>query len=135
MVTREEKTLEMGMREKETLGMNTKEQSLRGMDTDKQSLQEIASYRRTLEKYLMVVGIVIVFLVMGWFHIQSVSISSGLLKKIRGDEQYLWGTYRSHLYFGMRMARPKSLLTGMMWFGMQNFASCKSKEDVAVDDR
>lgn len=36
----------------------------------------------------------------------------------------LWGTYRPNLYFGTRPRLPNSLLTGFMWFGLddiQNF--------------
>lgn len=29
-----------------------------------------------------------------------------------------WGTFRSNLYFGMRENKPHSLLTGLMWLGM-----------------
>ncbi|KAK9824698.1 hypothetical protein WJX72_012475 [[Myrmecia] bisecta] len=40
------------------------------------------------------------------------------LEQFKGDyeERMLWGTYRSGLYFGMRMRLPKSLLIGLMWF-------------------
>lgn len=41
-------------------------------------------------------------------------------------EKCLWGSYRGNIYFGMRMAKPTSITTGMMWFGMQDFAACKS---------
>jgi mannosyl-oligosaccharide glucosidase len=34
-------------------------------------------------------------------------------------DRLLWGTYRSGLYFGMRMRVPKSLLVGLMWFDPQ----------------
>ena len=33
----------------------------------------------------------------------------------------LWGTYRGNLYFGTRTRTPESLLTGLMWFGVDNF--------------
>jgi hypothetical protein len=30
----------------------------------------------------------------------------------------LWGTYRPNLYFGMRTRVPESILTGIMWYGL-----------------
>lgn len=32
------------------------------------------------------------------------------------DLKRLWGTYRSHLYFGLRTRTPESLLFGLLWF-------------------
>ncbi|KAJ1949901.1 Processing alpha glucosidase I, partial [Linderina macrospora] len=36
------------------------------------------------------------------------------------DSSLLWGTYRPNLYFGTRPRIPNSLLTGLMWFGMDD---------------
>lgn len=90
-------------------------------------------------RVMMLAGIVGLVLFLSWFHrrstpttIPSASIE-GVLSMMREDEQYIWGTYRGNLYFGMRMARPTSLMTGMMWFGMQDFASCKSKAHTMND--
>lgn len=30
--------------------------------------------------------------------------------------ELFWGTYRPHLYFGMRHRSPHSLLAGLLWF-------------------
>ncbi|KAJ2601754.1 Processing alpha glucosidase I [Coemansia sp. RSA 1722] len=34
------------------------------------------------------------------------------------DSDLLWGTYRPNLYFGTRPRLPDSLLSGLMWFGL-----------------
>ncbi|KAK4048339.1 Processing alpha glucosidase I [Microbotryomycetes sp. JL201] len=39
------------------------------------------------------------------------------------NESLLWGTYRPNLYFGMRPRVAHSLMTGIMWFGVQDFQS------------
>ncbi|KAG8755563.1 Processing alpha glucosidase I [Ceratobasidium sp. 428] len=39
------------------------------------------------------------------------------------DDSLLWGTYRPNLYFGLRPRLPQSLMTGLMWFGTQDFKS------------
>lgn len=39
------------------------------------------------------------------------------------SQELLWGTYRPNLYFGLRPRIPQSLMTGLMWFGTQNFQS------------
>lgn len=38
----------------------------------------------------------------------------------------LWGAYRPNLYFGLRPRIPKSLMTGFMWFGTQDYQSAAS---------
>ncbi|KAH7889795.1 glycoside hydrolase [Phlebopus sp. FC_14] len=38
-------------------------------------------------------------------------------------EDLLWGAYRPGLYFGLRPRLPQSLVTGLMWFGTQNYQS------------
>lgn len=38
-------------------------------------------------------------------------------------EDLHWGTYRPGLYFGVRPRLPQSLVTGLMWFGTQNYQS------------
>jgi mannosyl-oligosaccharide glucosidase len=42
-------------------------------------------------------------------------------------EDLLWGAYRPNLYFGLRPRLPQSLMTGLIWFGTQNFQSIGSK--------
>lgn len=39
------------------------------------------------------------------------------------DEDLLWGAYRPGLYFGLRPKLPQSLMTGLIWFGTQNYQS------------
>ena len=39
------------------------------------------------------------------------------------DDPLLWGPYRSNLYFGLRPRIPQSLMTGLMWFGTQDYQS------------
>ncbi|KAJ1773444.1 Processing alpha glucosidase I [Coemansia sp. RSA 1813] len=36
------------------------------------------------------------------------------------ESDLLWGTYRPNLYFGTRPRLPNSLLSGLMWFGLDN---------------
>ena len=42
------------------------------------------------------------------------------------DKSLLWGTYRPNLYFGLRPRVPHSLMTGLMWHGLQNWESFSS---------
>ncbi|KAL2547190.1 Mannosyl-oligosaccharide glucosidase GCS1 [Forsythia ovata] len=35
-------------------------------------------------------------------------------------ESLYWGTYRPHVYFGVRARTPQSLLTGLMWIGVKD---------------
>ncbi|GAA5893545.1 mannosyl-oligosaccharide glucosidase [Sporobolomyces salmoneus] len=37
------------------------------------------------------------------------------------NESLLWGTYRPNLYFGLRARLPATLMTGLMWFGAQDY--------------
>ena len=43
-----------------------------------------------------------------------------------------WGTYRPGLYFGTRPRLPQSLVTGLMWFGTQDYQSFGSTLRVLV---
>ncbi|KAI9599740.1 hypothetical protein KEM48_006666 [Puccinia striiformis f. sp. tritici PST-130] len=52
---------------------------------------------------------------------ESVSAAESL--RIDSDQSLLWGTYRPNLYFGLRPRQPHSLMTGMLWFGTQDFQS------------
>ncbi|THH15032.1 hypothetical protein EW146_g5398 [Bondarzewia mesenterica] len=40
-----------------------------------------------------------------------------------GSESLLWGAYRPNLYFGLRPRIPQSLMTGLIWFGTQDYQS------------
>ncbi|KAF7295130.1 Mannosyl-oligosaccharide glucosidase [Mycena indigotica] len=39
------------------------------------------------------------------------------------NDTLLWGPYRPNLYFGLRPRIPQSLMTGLMWFGTQDYQS------------
>ncbi|KAJ7172722.1 glycoside hydrolase [Mycena filopes] len=39
------------------------------------------------------------------------------------NDTLLWGPYRPNLYFGLRPRIPQSLMTGLMWFGTQDYLS------------
>ncbi|CAG8689536.1 1504_t:CDS:1, partial [Gigaspora rosea] len=39
------------------------------------------------------------------------------------NESLLWGTYRPNLYFGTRPRLPESLMSGLMWFGVNDLES------------
>ncbi|KAF7322776.1 Mannosyl-oligosaccharide glucosidase [Mycena chlorophos] len=39
------------------------------------------------------------------------------------NDTLLWGAYRPNLYFGLRPRIPQSLMTGLMWFGTQDYNS------------
>ncbi|CAI2190994.1 5523_t:CDS:10, partial [Funneliformis geosporum] len=41
------------------------------------------------------------------------------------NQSLLWGTYRPNLYFGTKPRLPESLLTGLMWFGIEHMSSFK----------
>ena len=45
------------------------------------------------------------------------------------DQSLLWGTYRPNLYFGLRPRLPQSLMSGLMWWGTQDYASFGSQCD------
>ncbi|KAI0637226.1 glycoside hydrolase [Trametes polyzona] len=39
------------------------------------------------------------------------------------SESLIWGAYRPNLYFGLRPRIPQSVMTGLAWFGTQDFQS------------
>jgi mannosyl-oligosaccharide glucosidase len=43
------------------------------------------------------------------------------------SDSLVWGTYRPNLYFGLRPRIPHSLMTGLIWFGTQDYHSITSK--------
>ncbi len=45
---------------------------------------------------------------------------------VNGSSSLLWGTYRPNLYFGLRPRLPQSLMTGLVWFGTQDYQSFTS---------
>ncbi|CAA7265444.1 unnamed protein product [Cyclocybe aegerita] len=51
------------------------------------------------------------------------------------NETLLWGPYRPNLYFGLRPRVPQSLMTGLMWFGTQDYQSIgKTRHDCDQGD-
>ena len=44
------------------------------------------------------------------------------------NSSLLWGPYRPNLYFGVRPRIPRSLLTGLMWAKVDNFATVQNSE-------
>jgi mannosyl-oligosaccharide glucosidase len=38
-----------------------------------------------------------------------------------------WGTYRPNLYFGTRPRLPQSVMTGLMWFKMDDYSGFRRK--------
>lgn len=42
------------------------------------------------------------------------------------NQSLLWGVYRPNLYFGTRPRLPDSVMTGLMWFGMQDYHGADS---------
>lgn len=47
------------------------------------------------------------------------------------DSSLLWGTYRPNLYFGLRPRLPQSLMTGLMWHGLNDFQSFTRKPEAS----
>lgn len=43
----------------------------------------------------------------------------------------LWGPYRPNLYFGVRPRIPKSLLAGLMWAKVDDFATVQNSESAS----
>ena len=44
------------------------------------------------------------------------------------NDTLLWGPYRPNLYFGLRPRIPQSLMTGLLWFGTQDYQAIASKQ-------
>ncbi|CAL1704069.1 unnamed protein product [Somion occarium] len=49
--------------------------------------------------------------------------ATALSEAVNGSESLLWGTYRPNLYFGLRPRLPQSLMTGLIWFGTNDYQS------------
>lgn len=43
------------------------------------------------------------------------------------DQSLLWGTYRPGLYFGLKPRLPNSLMTGVMWYGANDYKGFESE--------
>lgn len=57
---------------------------------------------------------------------QTFSLSDNVTEELR------WGTYRPGVYFGVRPRLPQSLVTGLMWFGTQNYQSFGSAQYITI---
>ncbi|KAI0371740.1 glycoside hydrolase [Pilatotrama ljubarskyi] len=44
-------------------------------------------------------------------------------KSTNDSESLIWGAYRPNLYFGLRPRIPQSVMTGLAWFGTQDYQS------------
>jgi mannosyl-oligosaccharide glucosidase len=44
------------------------------------------------------------------------------------NQSLLWGPYRPNLYFGVRPRLPKSIMTGLMWAKVDNYADVQNSE-------
>lgn len=42
------------------------------------------------------------------------------------NDSLLWGPYRPNLYFGVRPRLPKSVLTGLLWARVEDFATVQN---------
>ncbi|KAF8510232.1 glycoside hydrolase [Hysterangium stoloniferum] len=42
---------------------------------------------------------------------------------VNDSQSLIWGTWRPNLYFGLRPRLPYSLMTGLIWFGTQDYQS------------
>ncbi len=47
-------------------------------------------------------------------------------QSLNNSSSLVWGTFRPNLYFGLRPRIPQSLMTGLVWFGTQNYQSFTS---------
>lgn len=60
-------------------------------------------------------------------------LSAGLLThaspdgNAESDSSLFWGTYRPNLYFGLRPRVPNTLMTGLMWHGLNDYQSLMSE--------
>ncbi|CUM64745.1 uncharacterized protein PRCAT00002356001 [Priceomyces carsonii] len=80
----------------------------------------------TLE-FLLLINLVLGFVISEQFSfdfdsqdgIEAQTLSSRF--KRASDSSLLWGPYRSSLYFGIRPRIPRSLLSGLMWFQVDNY--------------
>ncbi|CAJ2677592.1 unnamed protein product [Trifolium pratense] len=61
------------------------------------------------------------------------------LPQFQGEhkESLYWGTYRPHLYLGIRARTPQSLMAGLMWIGVKDGSNhlrhvCKHEDDLSA---
>ncbi|KAG8861996.1 Processing alpha glucosidase I [Tulasnella sp. 330] len=51
----------------------------------------------------------------------AISLQGVLALNVTDDASLFWGTYRPNLYFGLKPRLPLSLLTGLAWFGLNDY--------------
>ncbi|GAM83731.1 hypothetical protein ANO11243_017210 [Dothideomycetidae sp. 11243] len=56
----------------------------------------------------------------------SIQASEESVYSKASNDSLLWGAYRPNVYFGIRPRLPKSLMTGLMWARVDDFASVQS---------
>lgn len=47
--------------------------------------------------------------------------------EVAADQSLLWGTYRPGLYFGLKPRLANSLMTGLMWYGANDYTGFERK--------
>ena len=47
-------------------------------------------------------------------------------QSLNNSSPFVWGAFRPNLYFGLRPRIPQSLMTGLIWFGTQDYQSFTS---------
>lgn len=47
-------------------------------------------------------------------------------QSLNSSSSLVWGAFRPNLYFGLRPRIPQSLMTGLVWFGTQDYQSFTS---------
>ncbi|KIJ27409.1 glycoside hydrolase family 63 protein [Sphaerobolus stellatus SS14] len=58
-----------------------------------------------------------------WLLPLSLLLSTAVEAANNDSQSLFWGTWRPNLYFGLRPRLPHSLMTGLMWFGTQDYLS------------
>ena len=71
-----------------------------------------------------------------WLVCAIAACLAGAQSSLFGSQSHLdWGTYRPNLYFGLRTRSPSSPLTGLIWFGIQDYQSIgKARHSCEQDD-
>ena len=59
-------------------------------------------------------------------------VPSVFAKPANDSDSLFWGTYRPNLYFGLRPKVPQSLMTGLMWFGTQDYQAISRASDASA---
>lgn len=61
-----------------------------------------------------------------WLALLAAAPALGQDAALNGSDTLVWGAYRPNLYFGLRPRIKQSLMTGLMWFGVQDYQSISS---------